>query len=321
MKYFIVDENQANERLDKFLAEKLSETRSQIKKAILNERVLINDKPAKVHEFLNVKDKVTVKDFIVLKAVDKEKEDEIKNENITFLEPKILKETDDYIVLEKPSGMLVHSTSKNEQDTLVHWLVKKYPEIEKIADPISLNKRDKIFRPGIVHRLDREVSGLMVIARTQTAFEDLKNQFKQKDIKKEYTTLVLGHLAEDKGLIDFEISRKTSGEKMAAHPANSNKGKPSLTEYEVIEKFLKFTLVKVNLLTGRTNQIRVHFFALGNPVAGDLLYTLKDKKPKVAIPRILLHANKLSFKDLHSEVQTFISELPEEFNQVISQLR
>jgi 23S rRNA pseudouridine1911/1915/1917 synthase len=321
MKYFIVDENQANERLDKFLSEKLSETRSQIKKAILNDRVLINDEPAKVHEFLNIKDKVTVKDFIVLKDVDKEKEAAVKEKNITFLKPTILKETDDYIVLEKPSGMLVHSTSKNEQDTLVHWLVKKYPEIQKIADPISLNKRDKIFRPGIVHRLDREVSGLMVIARTQTSFEDLKSQFQQKYIKKEYTALVIGQLAEDKGLIDFEISRKTSGEKMAAHPANSNKGKPSLTEYIIEEKYLKFTLVKINLLTGRTNQIRVHFFALGNPIAGDSLYCLKEKAPKVKIPRILLHANSLSFKDLNGEVQAFESKLPEEFNQVISQLK
>ena len=96
MKYFIVDENQANERLDKFLSEKLSETRSQIKKAILNDRVLINDEPAKVHEFLNIKDKVTVKDFIVLKDVDKEKEAAVKEKNITFLKPTILKETDDY---------------------------------------------------------------------------------------------------------------------------------------------------------------------------------------------------------------------------------
>ena len=321
MKYFIVDEKQEGERLDKFLATKLSETRSQIKKAILNERILINDEPSKVHEFLNIKDKVTVKDFIVLKAVNIEKEAKEKEKKIKFLKPKILKETDDYIVLEKPSGMLVHSTSKGEEDTLVHWLVKKYPELKKIADPISLNKRDKVFRPGIVHRLDREVSGLMVIARTQTSFEDLKKQFQKKEIKKEYTALIIGHLADDRGLIDFEISRKTSGEKMAAHPAKSNKGKPSLTEYTTVEKFLKFTLVKINLLTGRTNQIRVHFFALGNPVAGDLLYSLKDKKPKVAIPRILLHANQLSFTDLTGEIQAFESELPEEFSQVISQLK
>lgn len=318
MKYFIVEEKNQNERLDKFLAEKLPDTRSQIKKAILEERVLINYKPAKVHQFLNLKDKVTVKDFA---GITKGKEKQSLPQNLNTPTPKIIKETDDYIVLEKPSGLLVHATSKGEPDTLVNWLVKKYPEIEKIADPVSLLKRDKTFRPGIVHRLDREVSGLMVIARNQNSFENLKDQFKNKSVIKEYTALVHGQLPDDSGTIDFEISRKSKGGKMAAHPYGSNKGRPAVTKYEVIKNFMHFTLVKIHLLTGRTNQIRVHFFALGNPVAGDTLYELKTKKPNVKIPRILLHASKLSFTDFKGDQQNFESSLPEEFSEVFDQLK
>lgn len=108
---------------------------------------------------------------------------------------------------------------------------------------------------------------------------------------------------------------------MAAHPYGSNKGRPAVTKYEVIKNFMHFTLVKIHLLTGRTNQIRVHFFALGNPVAGDTLYELKTKKPKVKIPRILLHASKLSFTDFKGDQQNFESSLPEEFSEVFDQLK
>jgi len=312
MKNFIIDEKSQKSRLDKFLVEKTTKTRSQIQKNILDQSVLVNDKPAKVHQFLNLKDKVTVLDFDpnrkkvepkdpVRPGTEAGKKEAVKliqiarSKNVPL--PIVIKKTKDYLIIEKPSGLLVHATSKNEPNTLVAWLVKKYPEIKKIADPESLTKRDKIYRPGIVHRLDKDVSGLMLITLNQDSFEYYKDQFKKKLIKKEYTALVHGKLPQPHDMIEFEISRKSTGGKMASHPKGSGKGKIAQTEYKVLKEFQKFSQVHINLHTGRTNQIRVHFMALKNPVAGDQLYNLKSIKTKVSIPRVLLHASRLEFTD------------------------
>jgi 23S rRNA pseudouridine1911/1915/1917 synthase len=318
MKHFIVDEQNEKQRLDKFLASKLELTRSQIKKAILNGSVLVNKKPVSVHEFLRVKDIVAFDDGP--KKVETAKPKIIKQKFDKKLTPKIIKKTKNYIIIDKPAGLLVHPTHKNETDTLVDWLVQKFPEIMKIADPVALQKRDDTFRSGIVHRLDREVSGVMLIARTQTGFEYYKEQFKQKNVDKEYLALVHGVLPDSEGEIDFEISRKTSGEKMASHPNGSGKGKPALTRYEVLEKFKATSLVSVNILTGRTNQIRVHFFALGNPIVGDQLYKSKTINDKIKCSRAFLHAAKLGFTDMTGEKQEFESALPEELDLLLQNL-
>jgi len=336
MKHFIIDEKNQKVRLDKFLVEKTGKTRSQIQRNILNESILINDKPAKVHQFLNFKDKVTILDADPNRQKQEPKEPlrpdtEAGKKAIKLVAraaramkvpiPKVVKKTKDYLIIEKPSGLLVHATSKDEPSTLVTWLVKKYPQIKKIADPEALKKRDKIYRPGIVHRLDKDVSGLMIIPLNQDAFEYYKEQFKQKLIKKQYTALVFGQLPQPHGLIEFEISRKSTGGKMASHPKGSGKGKYAQTEYNVVQQFSKFSLVEINLHTGRTNQIRVHFMALKNPVAGDELYNLKSLTSKVHIPRILLHANRLEFIDQNNKPQLFTSDLPKEFDDVIKQLK
>lgn len=336
MKHFIIDEKSQKLRLDKFLVGKTDKTRSQIQRNILDQNILVNDKPAKVHQFLNFKDKVTVLDADPNRKKAEPKEPlrpeteagkkEIKKAARVLREqktltPKVVKKTKDYVIIEKPSGLLVHVTSKNEPVTLVDWLIKKYPEIKKIADPESLKKRDKIYRPGIVHRLDKDVSGLMLIALNQDAFDYYKEQFKKKLIKKEYVALVYGKLPQPHDMIEFEISRKSTGGKMASHPKGSGKGKPAQTEYKVLQEFQKFSQVKINLHTGRTNQIRVHFMALKNPVAGDELYNIKSMKAKVHIPRILLHAHTLEFTDQSGQVQKFESEPPQEFEDVIKQLK
>ncbi len=225
-------------------------------------------------------------------------------------EPKIIFEDGDILVVSKPAGLEVSSEIKKDEPTLVDWLVKKYPSIAKVGpDPA---------RPGIVHRLDKNASGLLLVAKTEAAFENLTKQFKGRTIKKEYTVLVHGEVGKDEGTIDFPIARAKSG-RFAALPLGSESGRMAVTEYEVIERFKNFTLLKVRIKTGRTHQIRVHFFALGYPVVGDKLYGLKKIKTPL-LPRLFLHASYLSFKNLAGEQVEFRSDLPDELKNFLKTL-
>lgn len=319
----IVDSEFKDWRLDKFLTDKLPKTRSQIQKDIKAGLVLINNKQAKVHQFLRDQDEITILEKL---AEDDAKPKTIKEKikkifNKKVFEPKILFKDKDYIILEKPAGMLMHATAKGESNTLVDWLVKKFPEIKNLEDPVELKKNlVSPYRPGIVHRLDRDVSGLVLIPRNLDSFEFFKRQFKNKTIKKDYLALVHGHLSQSNGTIEFEISRSTEGKKMAAHPAGSGKGKKSLTEYDVIKEYINYSYVHAYPHTGRTNQIRVHFFALGHPIVGDKIYKSKLNS-KVKCNRIFLHATKISFIDQFGKQQDFESPLPTELQNIINSLK
>lgn len=239
--------------------------------------------------------------------------------------PEIIFENQDYLVINKPAGLAVHGGGNIKDKTLADFLIEKYPEIKNVGD-------DPI-RPGLVHRLDKEVSGLMVIAKNNETFEHLKNQFKDRDINKEYTALVHGKIINDSGEIDFPIKRSSEGFKMAAMPHNTVdllsrrkptdrdqgnldglfKAREAITLYEVIKRFINYTLLQVVIKTGRTHQIRVHFHALGHPLVGDNLYYNKKSKAqnkKVNLGRIFLVANKLSFKDRNGDTQNFSLEMP-----------
>ncbi|MFH0815061.1 MAG: RluA family pseudouridine synthase [Candidatus Falkowbacteria bacterium] len=294
-------------RLDVFLAEKLKIARNQAQKMLIAGLVFVNDKQEKANCLLKSNDKIVVNESVEQSAAD------IKQRIADSLPmPAIIKETDDYLVIEKPAGLIVHSAKSNEP-SVVSWLINKYPETAKIADTESLVRDDETFRPGIIHRLDRDVSGLMLIAKTQTAFDFFKEQMRHKQIKKQYIALVHGKLDKPDGEINFEISRKSDEPKMAAHPFSSGKGKPSLTTYETIRAFINYTLVKASPITGRTNQLRVHFFALDHAIVGDKKYANKKdllQNAKLNIERPFLHAAKLEFVDPAGERQTFESPLP-----------
>lgn len=303
---FIIDEKTAKTRLDVFLALATGQTRSQIQKQIKAGLVLVNGATAKVHEFLRLNDSIQI-NVPAKQTIKQENKESLKSKYksqkswnfFSFIkslfkrkektiEPIIIFQNKDYLVMEKPAGLLVHPTEKNENNTLAHWLVKKVPEIAKVQDTVSLQKENTLWRPGIIHRLDKDVSGLMLVARTQDAFDYFKTQFKLKTIKKEYLALLHGELPRDEGEINFEISRKETGEKMACHPAGSGKGKPALTQYEVIQRFKNFTFVKAYPLTGRTNQIRAHFFALGFPIVNDTVYTKFKISSYAKAPRLAI---------------------------------
>lgn len=241
------------------------------------------------------------------------------------LVPEIIAETPEYLVINKPAGLAVHAGGNLKEPTLADWLIANYKKIKDVGD-------DPI-RPGLVHRLDKEVSGLMVVAKTQTSFNSLKNQFKEREVNKEYVALVHGKVSHDCGTINFPITRSQEGYKMAALPSGSEellrrrhpkdrdqgnidswmKSRVALTEFEVIKRFVNYTLLRVSIKTGRTHQIRVHFFAYGHPLVGDNLYCTKKteaKNKKLNLGRVFLVADHLNFHDLKGGVQDFKIDLP-----------
>ena len=190
------------------------------------------------------------------------------------------------IIVDKPAGVLTHLTQAGEKDTLIDFVLKKYRGIKKVGDSPE--------RPGIVHRLDKEASGLLVIARTQEMFEHLKKQFQDRTIEKEYIALVYGKMFKEHGVIDFAIDRGKEG-RMVSRPKTdllsvakvgaAQPGKEAITEYFLEKTIGRFSLLRVKIHTGRMHQIRAHMFAFNYPVVGDPLYLnrklVKKNQPKL----------------------------------------
>jgi 23S rRNA pseudouridine1911/1915/1917 synthase len=311
----IIQEGGQGRRLDKFLAQELIDTtRSQIKKTILDGLVLINDKKATVHQFLKVGDaiKISEKSSLPTKKIKKILPS-TTNKKI-FEKIKIITDEPDFLIIEKPSGLLVHPTPKVETNTLVDWLLEKYPELRNIGEDPQ--------RPAIVHRLDKDVSGLMLIPKSQKSFDYFKRLFKLRNITKKYTALVYGEIWKDEDEITFPISRSVNKKGLfAAKPKIENaEDKPAHTIFNVIQKFKNYTLLEVQILTGRTHQIRVHLLAYGNPIVGDPIY--KNKRAKLAeAERIFLHASYLSFIDLGGKKWEFKTEIPKPMTEFIKKLK
>lgn len=323
---FSIDFDDQGKRLDIFLSEKLKISRSQVLKMIKQARVLLDGrKPKKAGEMLKGQSVVEVMSAEVASDEVKEKINRDIVEINGDMEIKIIAEEKDYIVVEKPAGMLVHPTEAGEPNTLSDFLQEKYPEVKKVGDAPKQ-------RPGIVHRLDKEASGLLVVARTQKMFKHLKKQFQDRTVEKEYGVLVYGSISKEHNLIDFDIDRGIAG-KMVARPkidllklknvGKDQVGRESLTEFWVEEELSRFSFIKVKIHTGRTHQIRVHMFAFGHPVVGDTLYSNKKliKKTEKKLGRLFLHARKLCFEDLKGNRPCFESELPIELKMYLDKLR
>ena len=291
-------------RLDKFLVEKLPEkSRSQIQKMIKEGLILVNGKIPTVHQFLKENDQIEVKEIKIKSLKPKTHK----------LELDIISEDENYLIVCKPANLLVHPTEKKEKETLVNLVLKKYPKIKNIGENPQ--------RPGIVHRLDKDVSGLMVIAKTSTAFEDLKKQFAERKIKKEYIALVFGKLSQPQGIIDFPIGRSIKGFKMAARAKTApQESKEAITEYELISEHKNYSLLKIKTKTGRTHQIRVHLNAIGHPVVGDPIYKPKRLKLRKKLDRIFLHSSLLGFYDLEGNYKEFKSNSPSDLQDYLKNL-
>ncbi len=236
----------------------------------------------------------------------------------------IIADNADYLVVNKPAGLLVHPTLKGETETLTGWLVETYPEIKTVGDDLS--------RPGLVHRLDREASGVMVVAKTQEMFLHLKKQFQERTMEKEYKVLVHGKVAKDEGVIDFAIDRGEDG-RMASRPKidplrlasvkHEQGGRDALTEFSVEKRFTRFTLLRVHIHTGRTHQIRVHMLAYNNPVVGDTVYMNKklNLKRDIELGRLFLHATRLCFDDLAGARVCYGAKLPMKLEEFLKKLK
>lgn len=314
MKYVIATEN-TGKRLDIFLTELLKDqSRSQIQKMIKQGLIVINDKVVTPHYNLKEDDEIIIKRQVKKNEI-KTSDSDLRKEKKPIPKIEIITETEDYLVINKPSGLIVHGDKHIAETTLADIITKKYKEIRKVGD-------DPL-RPGIVHRLDKDVSGLMVIARTQDFFDKIKEQFQKRTTQKRYTALVFGNIAKDEFKIDFPIERSASGHKMAAKPLSQG-GKTAISEVNVIKRYINYTLVKVRIITGRTHQVRAHLAAYGTPIVGDNIYctkNTKDKNKKLKTERVCLVADELSFKDLQDKRQSFKIDLPEEFAELLGRIK
>lgn len=323
---FKVESEDNGERLDVWLASVSDETRSQIQKYIKNDLVTINDKLPKKSG-----GRVHTGEVVVIGAMQKNKPEVVEEKEETKpLDVEIIEETKDYLVISKPSGLITHPgahvISKKDilaSGTLASWVLVNYPKLWGIGEYEN--------RPGIVHRLDKETSGLMVIAKNQKMFDSLKKQFQNRETEKKYYALAHGKIPVDNGTLDFPIDRGVDG-KMVSRPItkivnlrNVDKilpGKESVTDFSVLQRFINYTLLDLNLRTGRTHQIRVHLFAYNHAVVGDKLYFNKNLKrdKNLKLDRLFLHSYSLCFADLKGERKCFTTPMPKELEDYLKKL-
>ena len=289
-------------RVDKFLAEQLPDvSRSQIKNLIEQgnvtlDGIVVEKAGAKARSGSVVRIDVPVDDS-----------DGLVPENIPL---DILYEDDQVIVINKPSGMVVHPGAGNQSGTAVNALLAHYPPIRNVGEAD---------RPGVVHRLDKETSGVLIFAKTQKAYKWLVKEFKSRDIEKAYLALVDGQPPTPTGRIEAPIVRDPNVRTRMAVGLRGE-GKPAVTEYFTLENFENHTYLEAHPITGRTHQIRVHLSYLGTPVVGDSLYG--RRKPSVDLDRFFLHARMLAIRlPGNRSPQTFEAPLPPELQVVLDQLR
>lgn len=292
--HFKVGEEDAGKRIDLFLAQELKKdgsSRSFLQQLILNRDVLLNNQPVKPHHKLRIQDSIKVNIPKLPTAV-------ITAEEISL---KIIYEDNDILVIDKPAGLVVHPGAGNQSGTLVNAL------LAHTANLSSVNPQ----RPGIVHRLDKETSGVMVVARNNAAHLNLAEQFSAHTIKRTYIALVSGSMELDEGVIDLPIGRhKKDFRRQSVSFVHS---KNALTRYKVLKRFSSATFLELIPETGRTHQLRVHLAHLGHPILGDDKYGRKSD-----FIRLALHARELGF--LHPQNSKFVSfqsELPPVFNNFI----
>lgn len=230
----------------------------------------------------------------------------------------IIFENDDYLVINKPAGIMVHGDGRSTEKTVADFVLEKYSDIKEVGEPMIVRIGDMektIYRPGIVHRLDKDTSGVMVVAKNQKTFEYLKNQFKNRKVQKTYNAIVWGRFKTKKGLVDESIGRSPSDfRRWSANRGKRGKLREATTEYRVLDEFEKngdiFSFMEIRPKTGRTHQIRVHMQFLHHPIVCDPLYA--GKKPCVLLGRLALHAKNLEFCDLNGVLQCFEAPLPED---------
>ena len=288
------------ERIDKFISDSADNiSRSYAAKLCADGLVLVNGKAADKNLKLKGTETIEV-------SLPEPETIELKPENIPL---DIVYEDNDVIVINKPAGMVVHPAPGNENGTLVNALLYHCGD--------SLSAINGVIRPGIVHRIDKDTSGLLVAAKSNEAHLKLSEQLKARKAVRKYIALVNGNIKEDSGTINKPIGRSSADRKKMAVTAN---GREAVTHYNVLERFGRYTLTECVLETGRTHQIRVHMASIGHSLVGDKTYGIK--KEKFNLSGQLLHARTIGFVHPSTgEMMQFSSELPDYFSDVIEKLR
>lgn len=305
---FTPEKNNIGRRLDLFVSEEGAVTRSFAVKLIENGSVLVNGKISNKKYALREGDIVDI-------DIPEPEEYEAKPENIPL---DIVYEDKSVIVINKPSGMVVHPAAGNLDGTLVNALLYHCKD--------SLSGINGVIRPGIVHRIDKDTSGLLVVAKTDTAHLHLADQLKTHDVSRVYHAIVTGNIKEDTGTVDAPIGRNPHDRKKMAVIRGDGTARDAVTHFRVLERYGRFTYLELELETGRTHQIRVHMASIGHPLVGDEVYggggTDFEKKNAKLLMGQCLHAKKLSFTHPDTnEPVSFECPLPSEFEAVLDKLR
>ena len=300
MKEYIVSQEEKGKRLDTYIPSVDTDiTRTSAQRLIEDGNILVNGKNAKVSYKIQENDKISVE-------IPEPKQIELKAQNIPI---EIIYEDSDIIVVNKPKGMVVHPANGNPDGTLVNAIMAICKD--------SLSGIGGEIRPGIVHRIDKDTSGLLIVAKNDNAHVKMSEQIKNHEVKKTYIALVRGVFKENEATIDMQIGRSTSDRKKMA--VNKN-GKNAITHIKVLKRFDKYTLLKVNIETGRTHQIRVHLSHIGYPIVGD--YTYSNGKNEFDVIGQCLHAQKLEFKHPITQKDMCLeAELPQYFKDILDKLK
>lgn len=300
METVIVKENNQKKRLDSFISEEcgLNLSRTMVKKLLDEEKILVNNKLQKASYKPEIGDILTI-------DIPKPKEIKLEAQDIPV---PVVYEDNDIIVVNKPKGMVVHPANGNPDGTLVNAILAMCKD--------SLSGIGGEIRPGIVHRLDKDTSGLLIVAKNDLAHMNMSKQIQERKVTKKYIALVKGNVPEDEATIHMPIARSTKDRKKMAVDA---KGKDAITHFKVLKRYGKYTLLELKIDTGRTHQIRVHMSYIGHPVVGDMVYS--NGKNEFGVEGQMLHAKSLEFKhpvtnkEMHLE-----AELPEYFKKVLAKL-
>ena len=297
---FEIQENQQM-RLDKYLAEQFPEqTRSYLQKLIKEGQVMVNGKTVKSGYQLSKGDEVSV-------TIPEPKELDVEPQKMDL---DIVYEDEDVILINKPKGMVVHPAPGHTTDTLVNGLLYHCKD--------NLSGINGVARPGIVHRIDRDTTGILIVCKNDMSHNSIAAQLKEHSINRRYRALVHGNLKEDTGTVEGPIGRHPVDRKKMA--INERNGKPAVTHYTVLERFGNYTLIECKLETGRTHQIRVHMTSIGHPLVGDEVYG--PAKCPFKLQGQCLHAMVLGFVHPRTgEYMEFSADLPEYFEDLLKKLR
>ena len=302
MKEYFTVENQEGERIDRYLSEEMEDrSRSYIQKLIKDQYVIVNQKPVKANYRLSLGDMVEI-------TLPEAKEPDIIPENIPL---EILYEDQDIIIVNKPKQMVVHPAPGHYSGTLVNALMYHCGQ--------ELSGINGTMRPGIVHRIDMDTTGSLIVCKNDMAHQSLSDQLKVHSIKRVYVAIVHGNIKEDNGTVNFPIGRHpTERKKMSIHTKN---GRNAITHYKVLERFGEYTYIQCALETGRTHQIRVHMASIGHPLVGDQVYGPR-KCPFPKLQGQTLHAKTLGI--IHPRTGEYLeinAPLPDYFIELLDRLR